>query len=122
MELSFFLLNFAVTNKNNKTMNYQEAIIYRKEKERIHEVAINFMKSNHKAYVYPTDKGNVLDLVISHRHRKVTINHLWLNEFDEVQVNSSVKGMYDKEYDMLTDFTNDEMKEIIKVCEINLEM
>jgi len=66
--------------------------------------------------IMPMDENNVIDLYHWGEIEPTTINYIWLNEYDEMQV-SSVSN-HQIQYDIFAEFSNEEMKKILDVCGI----
>lgn len=96
---------------------------YAKEKKHLEDVAVGACKMRGEYCepiytIYPADKDNKIVLTHWGRDVNTTIKCIWLNECDEMAVASMDEDSEEIEYDMLSEFSNDEMKKILEVCGI----
>lgn len=96
------------------------SVEYSKEKKYLEKCASNACKEKGEYFeptytLYPIDGDNVIELMHWGNLEKTNIIKIWLNECDEVQVSSKEVGNDEVDYDMFSEFSNDEMKQILDI-------
>lgn len=108
------ILDAIASVKQNELKKKDKA--YYEEKEYLEKVASEACFKVDGCYIEPIDEDNVIPLEHFGELKPTNIIKIWLNEWDEMQVHSRETDSNEEEYDMFSEFSNDEMKKILDVC------